>query len=89
MSPTDELWVWAQSINTTCDAQNLTSYFGLLVPLQTQLPQTMHVRDSRSATRLLLLQRVVDFSFAPLIALKRAFCDLTLIASRHKDPFPS
>jgi hypothetical protein len=49
----------------------------------------MHVLDGCSATSLLSLQRIVDFRFAPLIALEHAFCDLTLVRIRHKDPFPS
>jgi hypothetical protein len=57
--------------------------------LQPQLPQAVHVLDNSGATRLLVLERLVDFRFAPLIALEQSLCDLTLIRIRHKNPFTS
>jgi hypothetical protein len=57
--------------------------------LQAQLPQALHVGDDSGATRLLLLERLVAFSLAPLIALEHGLGDVTLMRSRHENPFPS
>jgi hypothetical protein len=66
--------------------------FGLsrfLIPLQPQFPQAVHVLDNSGATSLLVLERLVDFRFAPLIALEQSLCDLTLIRIRLNNPFTS
>jgi hypothetical protein len=46
----------------------------------------MHVLDGRFATRGFLLQRIIDFLFAPLVALEYSFCDFALTRIGHKHP---
>jgi hypothetical protein len=45
----------------------------------------VHVLDGRLTPRIFLLQGVVYFLFAPLIALKNRFSDFALVPS-HKSP---
>jgi hypothetical protein len=84
---------WAGGFAVSALAESAASQkFGLsrfFIPLQPQLPQAVHVLDNSGATSLLVLERLVDFRFAPLIALKQSLCDLTLIRIRHNNPFTS
>ncbi len=38
-------------------------------------------------TRLLLLQRIVDFRFTPFVALEYTLCDFAFLSISHNDPF--
>ena len=55
----------------------------VLFPRKPQRPQAVHVLDdSRTASRF-LLQCVIDFSFASLIAVEHTFYNATPFSSRH------
>jgi hypothetical protein len=58
--------------------------FGFFIPFQALGSQPVHVfNDSRTASRL-LPQRLIDFRFAPLIAVEYTFSDLASLWVSHK-----
>jgi hypothetical protein len=58
-------------------------FLALLFSRKTQRSQAVHVLDdSRMASRL-LLQCLIDFSFASLIAVEHTFYDAMAFSSRH------
>jgi Protein-L-isoaspartate(D-aspartate) O-methyltransferase (PCMT) len=62
-------------------------FLALLFSRKTQRSQALHVLDdSRMASRL-LLQCLIDFSFASLIAVEHAFYNATPLSSRHNGLF--
>src|SRR5205085_8612252 len=60
--------------------------FGLLIPFETQCPQPVHVCNGCFATRVFLLECIVDFRIASLAALKNGFSKSALVRVSHMAP---
>jgi hypothetical protein len=54
------------------------------VPRQAQRSQALHVLDDSRAASSFLLQCIIDFRLAPLIAIKYTFCDFAVLWVRHE-----
>jgi hypothetical protein len=53
--------------------------FGFFIPLQTQRSQALHILDDSRTASSFLLQCIIDFRFAPLIAFKYTFGNFSVL----------
>jgi hypothetical protein len=58
--------------------------FGFLVPRQAQRSQALHVLDDSRTASSFLLQCIIDFRFAPLIAFKYTFGNFSVLRVGHE-----
>jgi hypothetical protein len=58
--------------------------FGFFVPRQAQRSQALHVFDDSRTASSFLLQCVIDFRFAPLIAFKYTFDNYSVLRVGHE-----
>jgi hypothetical protein len=80
----DVCWHLARGYRATRRVDARLLAFSFFVPRQAQRSQALHILDDSRTASSFLLQCIIDFRFAPLIAFKYTFGNFSVLRVGHE-----